>query len=269
MREGWKLTADGPRSYERYLVPVFFADCAEQLLDLAGVGPGDRVVDVACGTGIVARRAAARVGPAGAVTGLDVNDDMLAVARGADPGAPVTWLRADATDLPVDDAHADAVLCQQGLQYFPDPVAAVGEAHRVVRRGGRIGVAVWRSLVHHPGLGSAGARAGTRRRRAGRGDPHAGAVRRAGAQALRPRLLAGGFTDVRTRIGIITVRFPSTREFLDRQVAASPLAAVVGPLDTARSTALSAEVDRVLEPYVDDFGVAFPLQTWLAVARRA
>jgi len=268
MREGWKLTADGPRSYERYLVPAFFADCAEQLLDLAGVGPGDRVVDVACGTGIVARRAAARVGPAGAVTGLDVNDDMLAVARGADPGAPVTWLRADAADLPVDDAHADAVLCQQGLQYFPDPVAAVGEAHRVVRRGGRIGVAVWRSLVHHPAWAAL-----ARALEHGAGAP-AGAIMRApfagpGPEALRPLLLAGGFTDVRTRIGIITVRFPSTGEFLDRQVAASPLAAVVGPLDAARSTALSAEVDRVLEPYVDDFGVAFPLQTWLAVARRA
>jgi SAM-dependent methyltransferase len=267
MRTGWQLAGAGPRAYERHLVSAFFAACAEHLLDLVAVGPGDRVVDVACGTGIVARRAAARVGPAGAVTGTDVNDEMVAVARQADTGGTVRWERADAVALPVADGAADVVLCQQGMQYLPDRPAALAEARRVLRPGGRLGVAVWRSTAHQPGFA---ALAGALERA---GGPVAGDIMRTpfrgpDADVLRPLLAGAGFADTHARIGVIAVRFPSARDFLARQVAASPLVAVVGALAPDRVAAIEEEVDRALAPFVDDDGVTFPMETWLLRAQR-
>jgi len=131
-----------------------FAPCATQLLDLAVVGPGERVLDVACGTGIVARRAAARVGVGvgGVVTGSDVNEGMLEVAAAAATDLPVRieWHRADATALPLPDGAFDVVCCQQGLQFVPDPPLALREARRVLAPGGRLALAVWRAIDHHP-----------------------------------------------------------------------------------------------------------------------
>ena len=267
MRTGWQLLGAGPRAYERHLVPAIFTACAEHLLDLAGVGPGDRVVDVACGTGIVARRAAARVGPGGAVTGTDVNAEMVAVAREADPGGAVRWERADAAALPVADGAADVVLCQHGVQYLPDRPAALAEARRVLRPGGRLAIAVWRSVERQPGF-AALARALER----GAG-PAAGDIMRTPfggphPDALRPLLAGAGFAGAHTRIGVIAVRFPSARDFLVRQVAASPLAAVVADLAADRVAALEEQVDRALAPFADDDGVTFPMETWLLRAQR-
>jgi len=267
MRIQWQLVDEGPRAYERYLVPTLFAACADLLLDLAAVGPGDRVVDVACGTGIVARRAAARVGPGGAVTGTDINVEMLAVAREADADGAVRWERADAAALPVADGDADVVLCQHGIQYLPDRPAALAEARRVLRPGGRVAVAMWRSTAHQPGFA---ALAGALERGAG---PAAGDIMRTPfggphPDALRPLLAAAGFGTAHTRIGVIAVRFPSARDFLARQVAASPLVGVVGALAPDRAAALEEEVDRALAPFVDDDGVTFPMETWLVSAQR-
>jgi SAM-dependent methyltransferase len=116
-RRWWRLEADTSEAYERYLVPALFASWAERLLDLVAVGPGERVLDVACGTGIVARRAAARVGEGGAVTGLDRNPAMLEVARAAaiEVGPPIDWRAGDAARLPFPDGVFDVVTCQQGL----------------------------------------------------------------------------------------------------------------------------------------------------------
>jgi len=129
-----------------------FAPCATQLLDLAAVEPGERVLDVACGTGIVARRAAARVGAGGVVAGSDVNEGMLEVAAATAIDLPVRieWHRADATALPLPDGAFDVVCCQQGLQFVPDPPLALREARRVLTPGGRLALAVWRSIDHHP-----------------------------------------------------------------------------------------------------------------------
>src|SRR5215211_8750174 len=104
--------------YERQLVPVMLAPWAPKLIELAEVGPGQHVLDVACGTGVVTRIAAERVGSAGRVVGLDINADMLSVARRLAPvgGATVEWLEASALEIPFPDATFQAVLCQHGLQ---------------------------------------------------------------------------------------------------------------------------------------------------------
>jgi ubiquinone/menaquinone biosynthesis C-methylase UbiE len=131
--------------YERVLVPPLFRPFAEQLVALLKVRPDDSVIDVACGTGIVARIARERLGPEARVVGVDVAPAMLAVARSADPS--IDWRLGHATELPVADAERFTVAtCHQGMQFVPDKAAAVREMQRVLAPGGRVALATWRSL---------------------------------------------------------------------------------------------------------------------------
>lgn len=263
----WQVAGEGPASaYEKYLVPAFFTGCAEQLLELAQVKPGERVLDVATGTGIVARLAAAQVGGEGTVTGIDVNEGMLAAAAAAGP-SEVEWRQADLAELPVPDGSYDLVTCQQGLQFVTDRPAALHEMRRVLAPDGRVAIAVWRGIEVNPAFVAVvdvldryvGTDAGMVLR-----EPFAGPDR----ADLHRLLTAAGFRAVRVRIGIVDVRFPSAREFLRREVVSTPLAEPVSGLDEARHEQMAMELERTLAPYTDDDGIAFPFQTWLAVAAR-
>jgi ubiquinone/menaquinone biosynthesis C-methylase UbiE len=134
--------------FERYGVQAIFGPWAADLVALAAPQPGERVLDVACGTGAVARLAAQRVGPTGAVAGLDLNPEMLVVARSQPPpdGTRIAWHEGNASAMPLADAAFEVVLCQQGVQFFPDRAAALREMHRVLAPGGRLVLSVWRSL---------------------------------------------------------------------------------------------------------------------------
>src|SRR6476620_5853359 len=119
----WQGAGSAREVYERELVPVIFGVWAPILVELAQPRPGERVVDVACGTGIVARIAATRVGPTGVVVGVDLNPGMLSVARSVastDPrsSAPIQWQEASADKMPLPDSSFDVVYCQLGLQFF-------------------------------------------------------------------------------------------------------------------------------------------------------
>jgi SAM-dependent methyltransferase len=144
---------DNPaETYESYMVPVLFAPSTERLLDLAQPRPGERVLDVGCGTGIAARRAAPRVGTAGRVVGLDASPGMLAVA-GAAAGRErlsIDWKEGRAEALPFADGAFDLVLCQYALMFFADPSAALAEMRRVLAAGGRAVLSVWQGLDRHP-----------------------------------------------------------------------------------------------------------------------
>ncbi len=131
-------------AYEDLHVNALFRQWAGPVLDAAGVTTGDAVLDVACGTGVVAREALGRVGSTGSVTGLDIGPGMIAVAQSIEPG--VRWLQGDAGQLPFDDDEFDAVVCQFGLMFFPDRVGAIREMLRGAKSGARIAVAVWEAL---------------------------------------------------------------------------------------------------------------------------
>lgn len=141
-RYGWDLAAD---DYE----PLWHAQLAvaqARLLASAALAPGQRVLDVACGTGLVALEAARAVGPVGNVVGVDISDQMVEAARRRAAGQGLTntgFARMDAETLALPDASFEAVLCALGLMYVPDPLRAISEMWRVVRAGGRVVVAVW------------------------------------------------------------------------------------------------------------------------------
>jgi len=155
MQERWHFLGSVPENYERYLVPRIFAPWAEDLVEAAALRAGERVLDIACGTGIVARIAARRLGNRGSIVGLDTSAPMLATARAAATaeGAAVEWREGDALEQPFTDGAFEVVLCQQGLQFFPDKPRGLREMYRVLRPGGRMVLSVWGPIERSPGFG--------------------------------------------------------------------------------------------------------------------
>jgi SAM-dependent methyltransferase len=141
--ESFQIPIEAAEAYEAAFVPAFFAQWAPILCDAAGIGRGQRVLDVACGTGIVARTAADRIGPEN-VVGVDLNEAMLTVARRVRP--EIDWRQGDVAALPLPDAGFDAVLSQMAMMFFPDRVHALREMARVAKPTGTIAVIVPSSL---------------------------------------------------------------------------------------------------------------------------
>src|SRR4051794_15567511 len=138
--------------YEDWFVPAVFAPLARKVLASMEIASGAQVLDVACGSGIVARTAAPLVGPSGRVVGLDANPAMLTVARQAAPeaGLDIEWEEGSALELPFADRCFDLVLCQHGLQFFPDRLKSLTEMRRVLVPGGKVAIMTWRGLDRHP-----------------------------------------------------------------------------------------------------------------------
>ena len=268
-REGWQLEPNSAEAYERYLVPAMMARWADQLLDVAAPAAGARVLDVGCGTGIVARRAAASVGPGGHVAGVDLNEGMLAVARAASATVrpPIEWRQGDAAKLPFPDGSFDVALSQQMLQFASDPSAVLREMRRVLASEGRAAVVVCRPIAQSPHYAALAALLGR----------HVGPEAEAGMRSpfpdwtvedLRALAAGAGFRETRVRIDAGGVRYPSAREFLRREAASSPLAGPIEALSPDQRDALIREVEAALASRRDDDGVVLPLEAYVVVARK-
>jgi ubiquinone/menaquinone biosynthesis C-methylase UbiE len=142
---GFQLSGDAASLYERY-GQFAMGPWADDLILSARCREGDRVLDVACGTGtgLVARRVNAASGVTCRITGIDLNEHMLNVAARQD--LAIDWQLGDVSAMPFTDAAFDVILCQQGLQFFPDRQAAMHEMARVLAPGGRLSVNVWGPL---------------------------------------------------------------------------------------------------------------------------
>ena len=139
-----------PVNYDRYLGPLLFEQYADDLAARIAVTPGMRVLEIACGTGLVTERLVRRLRGEGTVVATDLNEPMIAYARQKPFGASgVEWRPADGTKLPFEEREFDAVVCQFGLMFFPDKTAGVREAFRVLKPGGRYLVSTWDSLAHN------------------------------------------------------------------------------------------------------------------------
>jgi ubiquinone/menaquinone biosynthesis C-methylase UbiE len=139
-----------PQYYDQYLGPLLFHHYADDLVARIPVTPGMRVLETACGTGIVTERLLCRIDGRGTIVATDLNEAMFAYAlrRGVD-GAGLEWRQADATTLPFDDAEFDVVVCQFGFMFFPDKIAGARQAFRVLKPGGWYLFNVWDALAHN------------------------------------------------------------------------------------------------------------------------
>lgn len=143
--ETYQLSDSAAATYEEQKVPAVFAPLAKATLDAIEISANDALLDVACGTGIFARLARERMGPRPRIAGVDLNKGMIAMARSlsAARAQHIDWEVADAGNLPFPDQSFSVAICQQGIQFFPDEIAALTEMMRVIRPGGRVVLSVW------------------------------------------------------------------------------------------------------------------------------
>jgi SAM-dependent methyltransferase len=253
--------------YDRIMVPARMAPVVEVLLGRIALNPGERVLDLACGTGAAARRAADLVGAKGSVVGLDLNPAMLAVAQAGPHGARIVWKQGVAAELPFPDASFDVVLCQQGLQYFPDKPAALREVRRVLKPGGRLGASVWRSLDENESY----------RQLNDAIERHVGVPALAPAMsfgddaALKATLDAAGFTNVTVETVKLMGRYPSPEIYVWATLIGASASIVNFPsIDGPDLQRLVDAIVRDLEahhrPYMSAEGLLHPLATNIAIA---
>lgn len=261
--ERGQVTRSAAEIYEEFFVPALFREWGDRVADAAGIAPGQRVLDVACGTGVLARAAAERTGPGGSVVGVDLNEGMLQVA--ARTASAIEWRRGAAESLPFESESFDAVVSQFALMFFADRGAGLREMARVLRPSGRLTVAVWAALDTTPGYSAV-----VELLKQLFGDDVADALRAPFLLGDRPALASlfadAGVPDaeIATREG--TARFPSIASWMFTDVKGWTLAERLDDADYAR---LLAEAERRLGRFVADDGtVAFPISAHLVTATK-
>lgn len=255
--------------FEKFFGPTLFTPWSRLLLEHAEPEAGERVLDLACATGIVARQVAPVVGDDGAVVGVDINPQMLEVARerAAAENVSVDWYEGDATALDFSDGTFDLALCQQGLQFLPDPVKALREVERVLVDDGRVALNVWQPLERQP-VYSALLEAEARYLGADV-EKVAAPFQFGDAQRVRSVMEEAGFQRVRVEERSLIVEFPDPDAFVTLTIMAG--AAVVpelAPEDAEDRAALIEAVGRecadVLRRHREDGRLRFPTPNYLA-----
>lgn len=262
--EGYGLKP--PVNYERFFVPAIGRPMANDLLGLAALRPGERVLDVACGTGIVARLASDQVGSQGAVAGLDVNPGMLAVARSVTPAdRSIEWHESGAEDMPFPDEAFDVVLCQMGLQFMPDKLAALREMRRVLAPGGRL-------ILKMPG--PMGEVFTIMAEAMGRhvSSQAAGFVSQVfslhDGTEIQNLLSEAGFREITVEAEPKMLTLPSPKEFLWQYVYSTPLAGLLAEVDEADRAALEREVVGKWQDFEEDGSLMYQQRIVGASARK-
>jgi ubiquinone/menaquinone biosynthesis C-methylase UbiE len=266
----WSTQAgSGPASYEEFLVPAMFAPLAELVIERAGVKRGSTVLDVACGTGAASRTAARRAGASGSVTGVDLGEPTLAIARStaAEEGAaPIVYLQSDAGALPLDAGLFDVALCQQGLQFFPDRAQALAEMRRVLKPGGRLAIATWKDIERSPFIAIADALALHLGPEAAQ-MMHSPFALGDGTE-LAGLLSAAGFREITVAEQTLQCTWPSHAQFARRVIAAGPIAPVFDKAPPEAQRAVADAVAERLAPYATADGcLRMEMASNLALAR--
>lgn len=240
-------------TYERHFVPALFAPMTSLLVEAAALRPVERVLDLACGTGVVARRVAPLVSTSGQVTGFDLNPAMLAVAEAAAAadGLSIAWCQGTVEVLPFQGATFDLVLCQHGLQFVPDRARALREMRRVLVPGGRLVVAVWQGLDRHPGFAALHEIIQRHLGGPGLGGPFA----LGNADELRGLLDQAGFADVAIDTGSFTARFPVPEQFVALQISAA--AAAIPSITHLDADSRQRLTERVAAEFAE------PMRAWV------
>jgi SAM-dependent methyltransferase len=254
------------RGYEALFVPALFEVWTRHLVDGAGLEAGGHVLDVACGTGVLARKALHRVGENGRVAGADPAPGMLAAAREIEPA--IDWLLCGAEDLDVEDESFDSVISQFGMMFFRDRQKSVDEMFRALKPGGTIAIAAWRSVDHNPAYADIIALL----------EDQVGTV---AADALRLPYSLGdadvvmaviensGFSDISVDAKTETATFPSSRQMVEAELRGwLPLFDIFLDEDKIREVLVAS--DETLGKYAGPSGEAvFPTSAHIFTARKA
>lgn len=261
------FTGTGAENYQRYFVPAIAIPVSGDLLRAANLQPGERVLDVACGTGLIARLAAAHVGPTGSVTGIDIAPDMIDVAKAtpSPAGPPIEWHESDATALPAPNDSYDVVLCQMGLMFMEDRPAALAEMRRVLAPGGRLVVntpgdiqptfeLMEQAIVDHinPELG------GFVRAVFSMHDP----------DAVATLLRDAGLEDVSSTLSNAIFELPLPAEFLWQYINLTPMGPLVAQASEAARSAMERQVVDSWAPFVVDGATRYNQPMVIATGRK-
>jgi ubiquinone/menaquinone biosynthesis C-methylase UbiE len=261
------MDASAPELYERYLVPGITSVWANDLLDRIAPSQRESVLDIACGTGVVARLAQQR-GHAGRLVGIDLNTAMLAVARAK--SAAIEWIEGSALDLPFDANSFDIVLCQLGLQFFPDRPLALKEMVRVLKPGGRAGFSVYSAIDKTPAA-NAFVQAldkylGEGASRTKRSEHLSCDVQEVGTWAKQ-----AGFDVVNVDAVTKQITFPSMLDYVRFQLTATPMAGLLKDKDAPERDGLITSISNDAASRLDhsmlaDGKLTFPQQSFVAIA---
>jgi len=265
----WQMNTDAPETYERYIVPTWMADWASDLIDAGQVGLKNRVLDVACGTGIVARKAAGRIGPDGRIAAVDLTEGMLRVARecAAREGAMgIEWYQSDVSCMPFSTGEFDTVLCQQGLQFFPDKAAALREMKRVLTPGGTLALSVWGRAEKSPHVlvifdvfsEYFGEDSTTIFRVACSLSSH---------EMLKNLVQDAGFSDIQIRSEVKIARHPSLAELLPAYFSVLPVAAQIAAMPEVERTRMFRRMEMKLADWRENEGLAVPTENCILTAK--
>jgi SAM-dependent methyltransferase len=259
------MSDDGPASiYEMQLVTAIFEPLARIVIERARPERGEHVLDAACGTGIVARLVAPLVGPSGRTVGVDCDPIMIEMARSLAP--EIEWRQGDLQNLRCPDAFYDLVICQQGLQYLPDPSAGLRQIHRVLRPGGRMVLATWSDLAKSPGhvllFQALEATIGPDRAR-----PVGWSL--ADEAQLLELVSEAGFVSVTTTITLQT-RYPSARAFVEIVLEGSSKVTreELAQVPANRKAAFISEVAMRLRDYETINALTLPMETRVLVGNK-
>lgn len=248
--QGERYAGNAAENYQRYFVPVIGQPVAAGLIEAAELQPGERVLDVACGTGVVTRMAYDAAGSDGSVTGLDANPGMIAVARSSTPDEMrVDWVESPAENMPVEDESFDAVLCSMGLQFFGDRAAGLREMHRVLADGGR---AVLTLPGPIPPVFQVFERALARHVSPDVAQFAAAVFSLHEADEIGALVRGSGFDNLQIESAVGSLEVPPPEEFLWQYIQSTPLAEPVATADAERRAALEREVCEGWQDFVKD-----------------
>ncbi|MDH3388288.1 MAG: methyltransferase domain-containing protein [Gammaproteobacteria bacterium] len=263
--ETFHLSAEAADVYETQKVVAIFRPLAQATVDQTNVDPHDRVIDVACGTGIVSRVLEEKYPSLARIVGVDLNQSMIEKARSLTSSGPtrIEWLQTDALDMPFEDHSFSLAICQQGLQYFPEKERTLAEIRRVLEPGGRIAITVWSGASPLFLAIAAALETFIDREIAERSltpftfndQPH-----------IESLVSGAGFHDISiSRISVDRIVGPAALS-IPREIAGNPIAAEVAAEGPAVMSRIVESVNEKLAEFRDGEGFIVPQESYLFIA---
>jgi len=264
-KSGWQLSGDGPDAYEKYIVPAYTGAWAKEIVNRACLREGEKVLDVACGTGLVARTASKKQNNTDLIYGVDVNEVMINKAQEIEKN--INWDQRDVIDMPFEDNYFDVILCQQGLQYFPDTSLALKEMKRVLIENGRILLSVWRPIKYSPFYKSL-CKILEKYVNAKAASMLSGAFSFGDYKSLKTLFSNAGFRKININIVIKQISYSPFEEFVMGGIMASPFFKDIQRMQKPEREEMLLEIYKSNQDYIDDAGLVTPLESYIVSVKK-